>query len=287
MKNKLFKYLCLSATLLTIIFLLAIIISIFFQGISLFKDVNMLEFLFTNNWYPTHSPATYGILALIIGSFCVTFGSLVIAVPLGLGLAIYLSEIAGKNTKEILKPTIEVLASIPSVVFGLFGMIFLAPLVCKYLNVSTGLNIFTTSIIIGMMVMPIICSMSEDALSLVPGSVKEASYGLGATKWETIIKVIVPYAKSGIISSIILGFGRAIGETMVVLMVAGGSAQIPNSIFDSVRLMPATIAAEMGETAFGSDHYFALYAISIVLFIITFVSVILVDFFVHLKRDKV
>ena len=287
MKNKLFKYLCLGATFLTIISLLAIIISIFSQGLSLFKDVSFFKFLFSNNWYPTHLPASYGILALMVGSFCVTFGSLLIAVPFGIGLAIYLSEIAAKNVKEILKPTIEVLASIPSVVFGLFGMIFLAPLLCKYLHIPTGLNIFTTSIILGMMVMPIICSMSEDALSVVPSSVKEAAYGLGATKWEAIIKVIVPYAKSGIISSIILGFGRAIGETMVVLMVAGGSAQIPNSIFSSVRLMPSTIAAEMGETAFGSNHYFSLYAISIVLFIIIFVSVILVDFFVHLKRNKV
>jgi phosphate transport system permease protein len=271
-REKLFKYFSLLAAICAIVFLLGIIFSIFREGLPIFGKVGFLRFLFGKSWHPTQEPAEFGILALIVGSIVVTVGALVIAIPLGVGSAIYLSEMAKPQTREILKPFIELLAGIPSVIYGLFGMAFLAPFIMRLFNLNTGLNAFTASIVLGLMVVPIISSISEDAISAVPKSLREAAYALGANKWETIRKVVLPAAKSGIFASIILGFGRAIGETMVVLMVAGGSAIIPKSIFQPVRPMTSAIAAEMGETVVGSDHYRALFGIAIILFTITFLS---------------
>lgn len=271
-KEKLFKYLSLFAALCSIIFLFGIIFSIFREGLPIFKTAGLFKFLFGTAWYPTSEPAEFGILPLIVGSIVVTIGALIVSIPLGIGSAIYLSEMAKPGTREILKPFIELLAGIPSVIFGLFGMAFLSPFIMRLFHLNTGLNAFTASILLGLMVVPIISSLSEDAISAVPKSLREAAYALGANKWETIKKVILPAAKSGIIASIILGFGRAIGETMVVLMVAGGSAMIPKSIFQPVRPMTSAIAAEMGETVVGDDHYRALFGIAIVLFVIIFAS---------------
>ncbi len=268
----LFKFITLFASIFAIIFLFGIIYSIFREGFGIFQDVGFFKFITSINWYPTYEPAEFGIAALIIGSLLVTGLSLIMAIPLGVGSAIYISELAQPKEREILKPFIEILASIPSVIFGLFGMAFLSPFIRKLFHLPTGLNAFTASIILGVMVVPIISSISEDAINAVPKSLREASFALGANKWETIMKVVLPAAKSGVFSSIILGFGRAIGETMVVLMVAGGSNVIPKSIFQSVRPMPSTIAAEMGETVMGSLHFKALFGIGIILFIITFVS---------------
>jgi phosphate transport system permease protein len=267
-KERLFNYLVLFAALCSIIFLLGIIISIFVQGYPIFKDIGVLKFLFGKAWYPTQDPPEFGILSLIIGSLIVTIGALIIAIPLGVGSAIYLSEIAKSNTREIVKPFIELLAGIPSVIYGLFGIVFIAPLTMRLFHLSTGLNAFTAAIILGIMVMPIISSLTEDAISSVPKDLREASYALGANKWETISKVVLPAAKSGVIASIILGLGRAIGETMVVLMVAGGAAIIPKSIFQPVRPMTSAIAAEMGESIVGSQHFHALFGIAIALFIL-------------------
>jgi phosphate transport system permease protein len=272
LKERTFKSITYIASLFTLVFLAGIIISLFVEGLPLFKKVNFINILFNTAWHPTHEPADYGIWSLIVGSFIVTGGALLIAIPLGLGSAVYISELAGPRTKEILKPIIELLAGIPSVVYGLFGMAFLSPFMIHVLGIPTGLNAFNASIILGLMVVPIISSMSEDALSTVPKNLREASLALGANRWETITRVVVPAAKSGIIGSIILGFGRAIGETMVVLMVAGGAAIVPKSLFQPCRPMTATIAAEMGETVIGSTHYQALFAIAIVLFVITFTS---------------
>ncbi|HNZ07871.1 MAG TPA: phosphate ABC transporter permease subunit PstC [Candidatus Cloacimonadota bacterium] len=285
-KEKSFKLITYIAALASIMLLLGIIFSVFAEGIPLFKTIKIAEFLFGRDWYPTHGEAPqFGIWNLLIGSLLATFGALVIAVPLGLGSAIFISEIAGSRLREIAKPVIELLAAIPSVVYGLFGMAVLAPFVRTLFNVSTGLNLLSTSIILGLMVVPIIASMSEDALSTVPKQLREASLALGATPWETISKVVVPAARSGIVGSVLLGFGRAIGETMVVLMVAGGSAQIPRSIFDSLRPLTSTIAAEMGETVVGDLHYRSLFAIAILLFIITFVTNMFTEI-VILKRGK-
>ncbi|MDY0150648.1 MAG: phosphate ABC transporter permease subunit PstC [Candidatus Cloacimonas sp.] len=288
MKNtseKLFQAITYTASLFTIIVLLAIIYSLFKEGLPFFRAVSLKEFLFSGAWYPTHENPEFGAKTLIAGSLFVTFGALLIGVPLGLGSAIYISEIAGNRMKEVAKPVVELLAGIPSVVYGLFGMAFLAPLVRQYFHLDTGLNVFTASIILGVMIVPIIASMSEDALSNVPKSIREASLALGATKIESIFRAILPAAKSGIIGSILLGFGRAVGETMVVLMVAGGSAQIPKSIFASARPMTSTIAAEMGETVIGDLHYQSLFALAILLFLLTFFSNLITEL-VFLKRSS-
>jgi len=282
-KEKLFKGITYVSSLFVIVFLFGIIVSIFREGMPLFDVVSIREFLLGTQWYPTHEDAEFGTFTLILGSVYVTLGALVIAIPLGLGSAIFIAEVATPRIREIAKPIIELLAGIPSVVYGLFGMAFLAPLIREWFNLSTGLNIFSASIILGIMIVPIIASMSEDAISTVPKNMREASLALGATKWETIVRVVVPASKSGIIGSILLGFGRAIGETMVLLMVSGGSAHIPKSIFDSTRPLTSTIAAEMGETVIGDLHYRSLFALAIVLFIITFFTNMLSEL-VFLKR---
>ncbi len=285
-KENAFKSVTYIASLFTILFLFGIIASIFLEGLPLFNFVKIKDFIFNTAWHPTHDPPDFGILSLIIGSLYVTLGALIIALPLGLGSAIYISEIASPRGREILKPIIELLAGIPSVVYGLFGMTFLSPMMIKVFGIPTGLNVFSASIILGIMVVPIISSLSEDALSTVPKNLREASFALGANKWETIIKVVVPASKSGILSSVMLGFGRAVGETMVILMVAGGAAQIPSNIFQPVRPMPATIAAEMGETVIGSPHFHALFGIAIVLFLITFLSILITEFFINRKKSQ-
>lgn len=286
LKERIFKSLTYVASLFTIISLFGIIFSLFSEGIPILKTINFKEFLGSTSWHPTSFPPNFGILSLITGSLVVTAGALIIAVPLGLGSAIYISEIAGPKTKEIIKPIIELLAGIPSVVYGLFGMAFLSPFLIKVLGIPTGLNALTASIILGVMVVPIISSMSEDALSTVPKSLREASLALGANRWETIMRVVLPAARSGVLGSIILGFGRAVGETMVVIMVAGGAAQIPASMFDPVRPMTAAIAAEMGETVFGSPHFHALFGIAVVLFILAFITNLITEFALQKKRNQ-
>jgi len=271
--------------LFSVIFLFGIIFSIFYEGLPLFRVVPLREFLFSRQWYPTHEDPEFGIWTLLVGSIFATLGALVIALPLGLGSAVFISEIAGKRWREMAKPVIELLAAIPSVVYGLFGMAVLAPFVRETFNLDTGLNLFSTSIILGLMVVPIIASMSEDALSSVASDLREASLALGATKWETITRIVIPAARSGVIGSILLGFGRAIGETMVVLMVAGGSAQIPRTVFQSLRPLTSTIAAEMGETVMGDLHFQSLFAIAIVLFVITFLTNLITEL-VFLKRSS-
>jgi phosphate transport system permease protein len=171
--------------------------------------------------------------------------------------------------KNILKPAIEVLAGIPSIIYGFFGMIIMAPFLQKILDLPTGLCAFTASAILGIMAVPTVCSIAEDALSYVPDSFREASYALGATRWQTLIKVVIPAAGSGISTAIILGMGRIVGETMTVLMIAGGAAVIPKTIFEPVRPMTATIAAEMGEAVMGSAHYHSLFTLGLILFFVT------------------
>ena len=264
--------------LVSIFILGLIVVFLFREGLPIFKVVSVKDFIFGNEWYPTYDPPDFGIWPLIVGSIIVTLFSSLIAVPLGVLSAIYISEIAHPLMKEILKPAIELLAGIPSVVLGFFGMVVLAPWLQETFDLPTGLNIVNVSIILAIMAVPTISSISEDALYSVPREFKEASYALGATRFETIAKVIVPAALSGISTAVILGMARAIGETMVVLMVAGGAAAIPESIFDSVRPMPASIAAEMGEAPFQSDHYHALFATGMVLFFMTLFFNLIADY---------
>ena len=284
-ENLIRGFFCLFASL-SILFLLGIVIVLFKEGLPIFKVTTFKEFLFGKFWYPTYEPPEFGILPLILGSFLVTLGALIISVPLGVASAIYISEVASPKIKEFIKPVIELLAGIPSVVYGFFGMVVIAPLVAKIFNLAVGLNAFTASLILGIMAIPTITSISEDAISAVPKRFKEASYALGANKWETILRVTLPAAGGGITTAVILGIARVIGETMTVLMVAGGAPVIPHSFFEPVRTMTATIAAEMGETVAGSAHFHALFAIAMVLFVITLSFNILADILTQRFRKR-
>jgi phosphate transport system permease protein len=255
--------------LLTWAFLFGIMLILFIEGIPILSSVSVFKFIFGKHWYPVHEPPEFGILSLIYGSLMVTIGALIIAIPFGLGCAIYISEIANRGVREVIKPFIEMLAGVPSIVYGFLGMVVLAPVIQKIFNLSVGLTAFTASLILGVMALPTVASIAEDAISSVPKALREASFALGANHWETITRVVMPAARSGIFASVILGTGRVIGETMVVLMVAGCSAIITPNFFRPVRPMTATIAAEMGEAPMGSMHYHSLFAIGLVLFLIT------------------
>ncbi|MDR1039756.1 MAG: phosphate ABC transporter permease subunit PstC [Deltaproteobacteria bacterium] len=255
--------------------MLLITVFLFSEALGLFfpapgdRAVPLLEFFFSLDWFPTYPQPSFGSGALILGSLSVTFASVLLAAPLGVGLAVYLSCLAGNRVREVLKPAVELLASIPSVILGFVGMVTIAPFMQNQLNLPTGLNVLNCAIILAVMSTPTIASLGEDALTAVPQSVKDASFALGATRWETIFRVILPASLSGLSTAVILGLGRALGETIVVLMVAGGAAQVPHSIFDSVRPLTSTLAAEMGETAVGSPHYHALFALGVILFFMT------------------
>jgi len=284
-KEIIIKYIFFIFALVSIIVLGLIVFSLFREGLPIFGKVSVSNFLLGMEWYPTADPPLFGIFPLIVGSLIVTFFATFVAVPLGVLTAIYISEIAPRAVKEILKSVIELLAGLPSVVLGFFGMVVVAPWLQNTFDLPTGLNIINASMILAIMAIPTISSISEDALYAVPREFKEASYALGATKFETIIKIIVPAALSGISTAVMLGMARAIGETMVVLMVAGGAAAIPESIFDSVRPMPASIAAEMGEAPFRSAHYQSLFAIGIVLFFLTLFFNLIADYVSHKFRQ--
>jgi phosphate transport system permease protein len=277
-KEKVIKIIFFVFALISVVILGLILFSLFREGLPLFNKVNIYDFVFGLEWYPTADPPLFGIFTLIVASIIVTVLATIIAVPLGVLSAVYISEIAPKSIKEILKSSIELLAGLPSVVLGFFGMVVVAPWMQETFDLPTGLNIVNASVILAIMAIPTISSISEDALYAVSREFKEASYALGATKFETITRVILPSALSGILTAVILGMSRAIGETMVVLMVAGGAAALPESIFDSVRPMPASIAAEMGEAPYRSAHYQALFATGIVLFFMTMVFNLVADY---------
>ncbi len=265
--------------------LLAITIFLFREGIPIFNLVSVKDFLFGIYWYPTAEPPDFGIFPLIIASVSVTLLSACISIPLGVMTAIYLAEIAGPRTRELAKPIVELLAALPSVVIGFFGMVVVAPILQNTFNIPVGLNLFNASLMLAFMSIPTICSISEDAIYSVPNALREASLALGATHLETILRVVIPAAISGICTAVILGMSRAIGETMVVLMVAGGAAMMPSSIFDPVRPMPGSIAAEMAEAPFRGNHYYALFATGMVLFIFTLVFNLIADHMSHKYRQ--
>lgn len=255
----------------SLVFLVGIMLVLFREALPTFSKVSLLEFLRGTEWYPTYEPPGFGILPLMLASLLVSALAMLVCVPLGVGSALYLNELASPRQRALFKPLIEILASIPSIVYGFFGMTIVAPFLQDLLNLPIGLCGLTAGLVLGIMATPTVCSIAEDALSYVPHSFREASLALGANRWQTLVKVVIPAAGSGISTAIILGLSRAIGETMTVLMVAGGSAVIPKSIFDPVRPMTSAIAAEMGEAAVGSTHYHALFAIALILFLITLV----------------
>lgn len=254
----------------TIVIIILIFVFLLREGIPAFFEVS-LSGLISRRWYPIED--MYGLLPLLVGSLLVTVGAVAIAVPLGLTTAIFLGELAPPWLREILKPVIEVLAGIPSIVLGFLGWVILAPLI-QNMGAPSGLTAFTGSLILAYMALPTIISITEDALYAVPKEYRDGSLAIGATHWQTIWRVVLPAARSGIVIAVMLGIGRAIGETMAVMLVTGNAANIPplssGLYFQPIRTMTATIAAEMGEVASGSTHYSVLFAIGIVLFVITF-----------------
>jgi phosphate transport system permease protein len=264
-----------SASILT---LALIVVFLFMEGVPIFGKVSVTDFIFGHYWYPTYEPPEFGIFPLIVASLAVTAVASLISIPLGVMTAVYLAEIASTRLREIVKPIVELLAALPSVVIGFFGMVVVAPFLQETFNLATGLNLFNAALMLAFMSVPTICSISEDAVFSVPKELKEASFALGATHWETICRVVVPASISGISTAVILGMSRAMGETMVVLMVAGGAAMIPTSIFAPVRPLPASIAAEMAEAPFRGDHYYALFATGMVLFAFTLLFNLVADY---------
>jgi len=252
-------------------FVVLIFLFLIREGVPVFFEVPLGN-LFGTRWYPTFD--LFGTLPLLLGSVMVTVIAMVIALPLGVATAIFVREVAPDWAREVLKPMIEVLAGIPSVVLGFFGMTLIAPVVRETLGVPTGLTAFTGALILAYMALPTIISVAEDALDAVPKNYRDAGLAMGATQWQTIWRVVVPAARSGIVTAMMLGMGRAIGETMAVMLVTGNAARLPlslDSLFRPVRTMTATVAAEMGEVAQGSTHYHALFGIGIILFLLTFV----------------
>jgi len=251
-----------------------------FNGILLkHETLKPGDFFGGKEWYPTASPSPqYGLLPLLLGTIWVSLGAILLSLPFGIAVAVYLAEIATMRVRNILKPIIELLAGIPSVVYGFFGLVVIVPFLQKLFHLPVGETALAGSVVLGIMALPTIITVAEDAMRTVPRAMKEASLALGATHWQTIYKVIIPYAKSGITSAAVLGIGRAIGETMAVLMVTGNAAVIPHTLLEPVRTIPATIAAELGEVSAGSGHYQALFMLGVILFIITMIISISIEF---------
>jgi phosphate transport system permease protein len=270
--------------LLVVVFVFLIFLFLLRDSLSLFGVYPLGQFLFGRNWLPISEPPRFGIVPLLLGSIYVTLGAIIICVPVGVGTAMFIDEVAPRSIKHILKSLVEILASIPSVVLGFLGIVWLSPFLKKTFALPTGMCGLTGSLLLAFMALPTIISIAEDALVSVPRAYKEAAFGLGATRWQTLWRVVLPSAASGIIAGVMLGIGRVIGETMVVMMVTGNSPVIPKSILQPLRTLTATIAGEMGEAVGGSDHYFALFAVGLVLFIITFIINFVADAFLRRAR---
>lgn len=253
-----------------------------YNSLAFFGHFSPLDFISGSQWNPSFDQ--YGILPLIVSTTLVTFGAMLIAVPLGIGTATFLSEYCPPKLKAILKPAIEMLAAVPSVAIGFLGIVLLGPGIANVTNQANGLNALNGAILLAIMALPTIITVSEDAINAVPHTYREASLGIGADRWETVRKIIIPAAAPGIIAAVMLGVGRAIGETMTVLMATGNAAAFPKGFFDSVRTITATIAIEMGEVPYNTTHYYALYAIAAVLFFMTLVVNILGEYFVNRFR---
>jgi len=234
--------------------------------------ISLKDYFGGKEWFPTATPsAQFGLMPLLLGTLWVSLGAILLALPFGIAVAIYLAELASNRVRKILKPLIELLAGIPSVVYGFFGLIVIVPLIRNLFNLPVGETALAGSIVLAIMALPTIITVAEDALRTTPIAMKESSLALGATHWQTIFRVVIPYASSGILAAIILGIGRAIGETMAVLMVTGNAAVIPHTLAEPVRTIPATIAAELGEASAGSVQYQALFMLGAILFVLTLV----------------
>lgn len=270
-----------------VVFILSVFTFITEQGIEFLRTMDVKEFFTSPAWRPTSDAhPTYGALALIVGTASVTGLAVLLAVPFSLGAAIFVAEFASGKVRETLKILIELLAAIPSVVWGFIGLTILNPLIIDMFDVPIGLNLLNAGVVLGLMAAPIMTSIAEDALKAVPDQYREAAEAMGATKWQIIWRVVLPAGRKGLLAAVLLGVGRGFGETMAVLMCSGHSINIPTSIFDSVRALTASIAAELGETAVGSEHYGALFTLGIFLFIITFIINLTADLVVNGIRKK-
>ncbi|MFZ4863565.1 phosphate ABC transporter permease subunit PstC [Sphingobacterium sp. Mn56C] len=280
----LFKFIFKITGLLVLLLLGGILTMLVYNSFSFFLDVKPLDFITGLAWNPTGSSPTFGMLPLILSTTLVTIGAMLLAIPIGIGTATFISEYASPGVKNILKPAIEILAAIPSVVIGFLGIVVLSPGLANLSNLPNGLNALNGAILLAVMALPTIITVAEDAIHAVPKSYKEASYAVGGTKWQTVYKVSIPAAAPGIIAAVMLGVGRAIGETMTVLMATGNASMMPTGFFDSVKTMTATIAIEMGEVPYQTTHYYALYAIATVLFFMTLLANLLGEFFINRFR---
>jgi len=297
-KEALIKFFFAVNGIAALVFIILIFIFLFKEGFKALEHIGLLDFLYTDRaaangvterifqWYPTSTEPRYSLIPLVVGTLLTAIPATIFSTILGVAAGIYLSEVANPKWKEFLKPLIELFAGIPTVVLGFIMLVVGASFFNDLLNPANRLNAFVASVGLSFVIIPIIASLTEDALHSIPNDLRMASYGLGSTKWQTISKVILPAAFSGVSASIILGFGRAVGETMIVLMAAGNAANITADIFLSVRTMTATIAAEMGEVSQGSDHYYALFFIGIVLFTITFFLNLIAEIIINKMRKK-
>lgn len=287
--EKFLEFIIRLAGISAVVFVLSIFYFVFIKAAPLVfsKEFSVGEFLFSTKWYPTSEVnVRYGVFALIVGTFSVTALAMCIAVPFGIGAAIFVSEFCGPRQKEILKITIELLAAIPSVVWGFIGLTVMNHIIMKTTGASVGLNVLNGGLILALMSLPIIVSLSEDALKAVPDSFREAGIAMGASRWQLIYRVLLPAAKTGLLAAVLLGVARAVGETMAVLMATGHAVHIPHSILDSIRTLTATIAAELGETQENSPHYRVLFLIGVLLFTITFVINLTADLIIRGIRKR-
>jgi phosphate transport system permease protein len=271
---------------LAVVILAGIFGLLLYTAFPVFRAIRLKDFLGSTQWDPT-SPvkAEYGILSMIASTLLVTIAAMVIAVPVGIGVAAYMSDVAHWRVREIVKPVVEILAGIPSVVVGFLGIVLFGPLIAKVFQIGNGLNALNGAILLAIMALPTIISISEDALMAVPQAYAEASLALGASKWQTLVRVKLPAALSGIIAAVMLGMGRAVGETMTVLMATGNARTFPHGLLQSVRTMTADIAIELGEVPYYTTHYYALFAIGLVLFLMTFAVNLTADVVLHKYQE--
>ena len=268
------------AGILIMLFILAFLVV---NGMPVLRESSLSEIFLSRDWYPVEEPPARGMLSLVAGTLSATLLSSMIALPIAVALAVFTAEIAPRKLRSLFKVLMELLGFLPSIVLGFLGMMILAPWMQKTLNIASGLNLLNASILLGFLVIPVVASLSEEALSSVPRELRDASYALGATRWETVRRVVIPHALSGIMAAALLGVMRALGETMVVLMAAGGAAIIPLMLTDPVRPLTATIAAEMGETPVGSTHYHALFFAGLILLAVT-LAINLASFYIERRK---
>ncbi|HDR00002.1 MAG TPA: phosphate ABC transporter permease subunit PstC [candidate division WOR-3 bacterium] len=275
----------LANALLAAVVLLGILGYLLVYGLRTFTGTSVAGFLFGGRWNPdAYGEPVYGLVPLLAGSFFTTLIALAVGIPVGVAGAVFIAERLKGRFRVVVKTVVELFAGFPSVVLGFFGLVVVAPFISRLFNVPSGLGLLNAGFILALMSLPTIISVSDDALRVVPQSYREAAYALGATPWTTAIRVVLPAAKSGILAAVMLGFGRAIGETMAVLMVAGNAAIIPKAIFDPVQTITATIAIELGEVPFHTTHFYALFALGLVLFLIALATNLVAESLI--RREK-